>query len=104
MDITNKEVEQLAALSKLEICEEEKHELVSDIDEMVKSFKVIKEADTEDIEEMINVHQFSNVFRDDVITNDDGKKNQDMLLENAPNKKDGFIIVPKMKVGSDNEF
>ena len=45
-----------------------------------------------------------NVFRDDVITNDDGEKNQDMLLENAPNKKDGFIVVPKMKVGSDNEF
>lgn len=104
MDITNKEVEQLAALSKLEICEEEKHELVSDIDEMVKSFKVIKEADTEDIEEMINVHQSSNVFRDDLVTNDKVKESQDMLLKNAANKMDGFIIVPKMKVGSDNEF
>ena len=56
MDITNKEVEQLAALSKLEIYEEEKQELTADIDKMVKSFKIVKEADTEDVEEMINVH------------------------------------------------
>ncbi len=104
MDINNKEVEQLATLSKLEIYEEEKQELTADINEMVKSFKIVKEADTEDIEEMINVHQYSNVFRDDIITNDQSKKNQDMLLQNAPNKMDGFIIVPKMKVGSDNEF
>ena len=95
MDINNKEVEQLATLSKLEIYEEEKQELTADINEMVKSFKIVKEADTEDIEEMINVHQYSNVFRDDIITNDQSKKNQDMLLQNAPNKMDGFIIVPK---------
>ena len=96
MDITNKEVEQLAALSKLEIYEEEKQELTADIDKMVKSFKIVKEADTEDVEEMINVHQSSNVFRDDIITNDNNEKNQEMLLKNAPNKMDGFIIVPKM--------
>lgn len=96
MDITNKEVEQLAALSKLEIYEEEKQELTADIDKMVKTFKIVKEADTEDVEEMINVHQSSNVFRDDIITNDNNEKNQEMLLKNAPNKMDGFIIVPKM--------
>ena len=104
MDINNKEVEQLATLSKLEIYEEEKQELTADINEMVKSFKIVKEADTEDIEEMINVHQYSNVFRDDIITNDQSKKNQDMLLQNAPNKMDGFIIVPKMKSRIHNEF
>lgn len=96
MDITNKEIEQLAALSKLEIDESEKNELTDDVDKMVKSFNIIKKVDTEGVKEMINVHQFSNVFRDDLITNDNNEKNQEMLLKNASNKMDGFIIVPKM--------
>lgn len=96
MDITNKEIEQLAALSKLEIHESEKDELIDDVNKMVKSFKIIKEADTDGVKEMINVYQSSNVFRDDLITNDNNEKNQEMLLKNASNKMDGFIIVPKM--------
>lgn len=96
MDITNKEIEQLAALSKFEIYESEKDELIDDVNKMVKSFKIIKEADTDGVKEMINVYQSSNVFRDDLITNDNNEKNQEMLLKNASNKMDGFIIVPKM--------
>lgn len=96
MNITNKEIEQLAALSKLEIHESEKDELIDDVNKMVKSFKIIKEADTDGVKEMINVYQSSNVFRDDLITNDNNEKNQEMLLKNASNKMDGFIIVPKM--------
>lgn len=96
MDITNEEFEQLISLSKLEVNENEKIELIDDINKMVKSFEIIKEVNTEGVNEMINVHQSSNVFRDDLITNDDSLKNQEMLLKNASNKKDGFIIVPKM--------
>lgn len=96
MSIMDKDLDKLAEYAKLKICDDEREDLKNDIDKKVKSFNIIKEVNTEDINEMVNVHNIQNIFRDDLVTNDKHEDNQELLLKNAPNKMNGFIVVPKM--------
>ena len=85
-------VEYVSILAKLKLTEEEKQAAANDMNRMLEYIDKLNELNTEGIVPMSHVFPLSNVFRDDVITND----NQiDEILANAPRKKDGAFQVPK---------
>ena len=54
--------------------------------------ETMKELNTDAIEPMSHAFPLKNVFREDVVTNQDDREN---MLLNAPKKKDGAFMVPK---------
>ena len=92
MKITQETVQYVAALAKLSVSEEEKQKVALDLDRILDYIETMNELDTEGIEPMSHVLPVKNVFREDVIVNED---NRIELLKNAPKQKDGSFAVPK---------
>ena len=55
-------------------------------------FDQLSELDTEGVEPLSHAAGIANVTREDIISNDDMR---DAVLSNAPETKDGTILVPK---------
>lgn len=96
MNITDKQIEQLADNAKLELNKAEKNNLKSELNKIITSLEVIKDLDTSGIQPLISVNEIKNVFREDSVQNDNYDKNQELALKNVPNKKDGFVVVPSI--------
>ena len=59
---------------------------------MLDYIDTLNELDTSGVEPMSHVFPVNNVFREDVVTNEDDR---DEILANAPEAKDGAFVVPK---------
>ncbi|MDF2590310.1 MAG: glutamyl-tRNA(Gln) amidotransferase, subunit [Anaerocolumna sp.] len=92
MIIDEKTIDYVAALAKLELSEEEKVKAEKDLGSILGYMETMNELDTDNIEPMSHVFPIRNVFREDKVVNE---PNRDILLENAPAKKDGCFMVPK---------
>lgn len=92
MKITQETVQYVAALAKLSVSEEEQQKIAVDLDRILDYIETMNELDTEGVEPMSHVLPVKNVFREDVVVNED---NRTELLKNAPKQKDGSFAVPK---------
>lgn len=92
MEITDQTIEYVSALAKLSLQPEEKEKAKKDLGNILTYIDIMKELDTDGIEPMSHAFPMKNVFRDDVVTNED---NREELLKNAPKQKDGCFMVPK---------
>jgi aspartyl-tRNA(Asn)/glutamyl-tRNA(Gln) amidotransferase subunit C len=92
MKITEETVQYVAALAKLTVSEEEKQKVAKDLENILDYIASMDELDTDGIEPMSHVLPVKNVFREDVVVNQDDREE---LLKNAPKKKDGSFAVPK---------
>lgn len=90
--ITDETIEYVGILAKLELSDEEKEAAKKDMGNMLNYIDMLNELDTDGVQPMSNVFPVKNVFREDVVTNGDDSEN---MLANAPEKKDGFYMVPK---------
>lgn len=92
MKITEETINYVAALAKLNLSDEEKEKASKDLNSIINYMDHMNELNTDNIEPMSHIFPLRNVFRDDVVTNED---NREELISNAPAKKDGCFIVPK---------
>lgn len=92
MEITDKTIDYVAALAKLELSSEEKEKAKKDLGSILGHIESMNELDTDKVEPMTHVFPIKNVFREDVVVNE---PNRDILLSNAPASKDGCFMVPK---------
>lgn len=92
MKITEETVQYVAALAKLTVSEEEKQKVAKELDHILDYIETMNGLDTEGIEPMSHVLPVKNVFREDVVIN---QNNREELIKNAPKKKDGCFVVPK---------
>ena len=90
--ITDETIEYVGILAKLELSDEEKEAAKKDMGNMLNYIDMLNELDTDGVQPMSNVFPVKNVFREDVVTNGDDSEN---MLDNAPEEKDGFYMVPK---------
>lgn len=90
--ITDETIEYVGILAKLELSEEEKEQAKKDMTNMLDYIDMLNELNTEGVEPMSHVFPVHNVFREDVVTNEDDRDN---ILANAPEMKDGSFQVPK---------
>ena len=85
-------IEYVGILAKLELSDEEKEQAKKDMASMLDYIDKLNELDTTGVEPMSHVFPVNNVFREDVVTNEDDREN---ILRNAPEEKNGSFVVPK---------
>lgn len=90
--ISDETIEYVGILAKLELDEEEKENAKKDMGEMLDYIDKLNELDTTGVEPMSHVFPVNNVFREDEVTNGDGRET---TLENAPERKEDTFVVPK---------
>jgi aspartyl-tRNA(Asn)/glutamyl-tRNA(Gln) amidotransferase subunit C len=92
MEINEKTVDYVAALAKLSVSEEEKAKVAKELWRILEYIETMNGLNTDGVEAMSHVLPVSNVFREDVASN---QEEREALLLNAPEKKDGSFVVPK---------
>ena len=90
--ISDETIEYVGILAKLELSAEEKEEAKADMGRMLDYIDKLNELDTSGVEPMSHVFPVQNVFREDVVTNEDDSEN---MLKNAPAERDNMYEVPK---------
>jgi len=93
MEVDKATVERIATLSKLQFNEEEKVEIMGDMNRMLTFIEQLQEVDTEGVEPLIYVLQEEAVLRKDEVIETITQKE---ALQNAPDKDTDFIKVPKV--------
>ncbi len=90
--IDDKTIEYVGILAKLELSGEEKEQAKKDMESMLDYVDKLNELDTDSIEPMSHVFPVNNVFREDIVTNEDGSED---TLKNAPQEQESSFVVPK---------
>jgi aspartyl-tRNA(Asn)/glutamyl-tRNA(Gln) amidotransferase subunit C len=91
--ITQKEVEHVAKLGRLELAEQEKTNLTDQLSNILTYVEKLNELDTKGVTPTSHVLDISNVMREDVPHE---SLSQDKALSNAPEKAAGHYKVPKI--------
>lgn len=92
MTITDETIDYVGILAKLELSDEEKEQAKVDIARILDYVDQLNELDTTGVEPMSHIFPVENVFREDVVTNEDDSDN---ILKNAPAMKEQHFKVPK---------
>lgn len=93
MKITEKEVEYVAKLARLELTEEEKQKMTRQLDSILAYMEKLNTLDTKDVEPTSHVLPLHNVWRED---RTEPSFSQEDILANAPEKAEGFFKVKKV--------
>jgi len=91
--ISEKEVEHVAWLAKIELSEEEKRLFTEQFNSILEYFRVIDEADIEDVPPTYHAVELANVLREDTL---EPSFSRDKALANASNREKGFFKAPKI--------
>lgn len=93
MKITEKTVDELAHLARLQFEGEEKEAIRKDLSRILDFMEKLNELDTEGIEPLIHLSEELNVLRDDRANN---PITQEQALKNAPKRDSDYFKVPKV--------
>ncbi|MGC4019924.1 MAG: Asp-tRNA(Asn)/Glu-tRNA(Gln) amidotransferase subunit GatC [Muricomes sp.] len=85
-------MENVEILAKLALTPEEREAAKEKMQEILIYMDKLNELDTKDVEPLFHTFPVENVFRGDVVTNED---NCEAMLKNAPKTKDNQYQVPK---------
>lgn len=93
MKVSDKLIDRLANLAKIEFDDKARSEIKNDMHKMLEFVDKLNEIDTEGIEPLIFMSEEINVLRDDI-----AKKTitQKEALKNAPHHDSDYIMVPKV--------
>ena len=94
MNITEKEIEHLAALSNFSLEKKEAKSLKNDLENIIQYISELSELNTENIEPTYQVFEMENVWRNDEIKNQDASREE--LLELRVESQDNQVKVPKV--------
>ena len=90
--LSPEEVKKIAALARIGLSEEEIPKYQKELSAILDYFEKLKELDTEKIETIGHITGRFNSYREDK-ARDFGDLGREAILENAPEKKDGFVKV-----------
>ncbi|MEQ8152254.1 MAG: Asp-tRNA(Asn)/Glu-tRNA(Gln) amidotransferase subunit GatC [Smithellaceae bacterium] len=93
MMITKQEVEYVAHLARLEIDDEQKDKLTSQLNDILLYIDKLNELDTSGVEPMSHAIAVTNAFREDKVADSLGTEQS---LMNAPDARGEFFRVPKV--------
>ena len=91
MKITNKLIQDIAALAKLEFDEQSAKQMKADLEKIIGFVDKLSEIDTEGVEPLIYLSEEVNVLREDEIK---AVISQVEALKNAPEKDSDYFKVP----------
>lgn len=93
MLVSIEEVEKIASLSMLYVSEDDKKMLQESLETILAHAQRLNELDTENVKPTTYILKQQNVFREDEIL---PAREREELLKNAPEKEDGYFIVPQV--------
>lgn len=93
MSVTKKDVEHVAELARLHFTEEEKENLIQDLNNILGYIDQLNELDTEGHDIIVNPYYIENKLREDEIKPSLELKE---VLSNAPAKLEEYFLVPKV--------
>lgn len=93
MPISKDEVLKIAHLAKLEFTAEELENFTQELSKILDYFEELKEVDTSEIVPTFHPFTKKTPFREDEVRE---FEDLDALLRNAPELRDGAIVVPKV--------
>ena len=91
MEITNKLIQDIAALAKLEFDEKSAEQMKVDLEKIIGFFDKLPEVDTDGVEPLIYLSEEVSVLREDEIK---AVVSQVEALKNAPEKDSDYFKVP----------
>ena len=91
MKITNKLIQDIAALAKLEFDERSAEQMKADLEKIIGFVDKLSEIDTEGVDPLIYLSEEVNVLREDEIK---AVVSQVEALKNAPEKDSDYFKVP----------
>jgi aspartyl-tRNA(Asn)/glutamyl-tRNA(Gln) amidotransferase subunit C len=91
--ISEKEVEHIANLARIELTEEEKNSFTEQFNTILEYFEIINDLDTEVVTPTSNVTDVTNAFREDQVIPSLAMED---VLKNASKKEHGFFKAPKI--------
>ncbi|MBP7512174.1 MAG: Asp-tRNA(Asn)/Glu-tRNA(Gln) amidotransferase subunit GatC [Bacteroidia bacterium] len=92
MDINKEMIDRLSDLAKLDFNEEEKENIMKDMNRVLSYCEKLNEVNTDGVEPLIFMSDNVNLLREDVPQNNFSKQD---ALRNAPAKDSDFFRVPK---------
>lgn len=93
MDITDKTVEEIAHLARLQFEGEEKEAIKKDLNRILDFMEVLNEVETSNVEPLIYMTDETNIMRKDEVKT---TITQAQALKNAPDKDSDYFKVPKV--------
>lgn len=96
MQITRKDVEQVAMLSRLDIAEADAEKFTGQLNAIIEYIGVLNKVDTTGVEPTAHVLPLQNVMRPDAVR---PSLERELALANAPEQEDGYFKVPKIIEG-----
>ena len=93
MRLTQKEVEYVADLARIQVSEAEKEQLSHQLSSILTYMGELNQVDTEGISPLASVASQANVLREDEVRE---SVPQDSAIGNAPATQDGMFQVPKI--------
>lgn len=94
MTVDDKLIDKLAKLSSLEIEDEKKENLKSELADIINFVENLKEIDVSNIEATFSTIEGGTPLREDVSKQDLELSNH--ILKHAPKSEDGYFVVPKI--------
>ena len=89
--VSEKEVEKIASLSRLSLSQEELARHTEDMNNILDHMDLLNEVDTENVDELVNVHDMASPLRDDTF---EDSLDKDSVIENSPESSKDYIEVP----------
>ena len=93
MSIDNSTVKKVAKLARLKVDAKEEQNLKNELNNILEWVDKLQKVDTENIDPMLSVSNEPMPMREDIVTS---KLDNEQILSNAPEKKAGFFVVPKV--------
>ncbi len=93
MKLTERDVEHVANLARLNLTPEEKQKMTRELAEIIGFADKLNQLDTQGVEPTAHVLPISNVFRKDVVR---PSYDREDILANAAAVEDGCVKVPKV--------
>jgi len=90
--LTKEEIQNIATLARIGLSEKDVEKYQQDLSEILDYFKKLDEVDIEGVEPIGHITGMKNVFRTDGNV-DFGDLGKEAIMQNAPEKKDGYIKV-----------
>ena len=92
MEIDDKTLDYICELAKVKLEGEMKETIRKDFEKIIQFMEVLKEADTSDEAPLSHVFNNTDVSREDIAIE---SMDNNLIVFNAPQKKDGYFVVPK---------
>lgn len=86
-------ISKLEKLSRLELSEQERTGIQKDLNKILTMVEKLNELDTKDVKPLVHISEEENILRADEIKH---QLPREEALKNAPKKKDGYFLVPKV--------